>query len=85
MNKTKQDYLDYISERGFDCISKRLELLWDYPEIREAFRRLVGLGESNPSDPKLPDGVQCAILQLYNLRFEQPEESVCPWDRTLYR
>lgn len=85
MEKTKQGYLDYISEHGFDCISERLELLWDYPEIREAFRRLIGLGESNPSVPNLPGGVQYAILQLYNLRFEQPEESGCPWDRTRYR
>lgn len=30
----KQDYLDYIRAQGFPCISTRLEMLWDYPEVR---------------------------------------------------
>lgn len=81
----KQDYLDLIRAQGFPCISNQLEMLWDYPEVREAFRRLVFLDDSNPQKPKLPYEVQEAIIKLFNLRFTGPEDSDCPWKETFYK
>lgn len=81
----KQDYLDYIRTQGFPCIATRLEMLWDYPEVREAFRRLVWLDDSNPQNPKLPCDVQDAIIKLFNLRFTGSEKCDCPWKETFYK